>query len=51
MKMKRESMRLVLGVILAVLLLAPGLALAGNASAESDVKLAKEIAQVEVAEI
>ena len=47
--MKRESMRLVLGVILAVLLLAPGLALAGNASAESDIELAKEIARVEVA--
>jgi len=33
-----------------VLLLALGLVLAGDASAESDIELAKEIAQAEVAE-
>jgi hypothetical protein len=47
--MKRESVRLVLGVILAVLLLPISPALAGDASAENDIELAKEIAQVEVA--
>jgi ABC-type methionine transport system permease subunit len=47
--MKRESMRLIPGVILAVLLLPISPALAGEASGESDIELAKEIAQVEVA--
>lgn len=45
--MKRKSAA-ILGIVLAVLLLAPGLALARDASAESDIELAKEIAQVEV---
>jgi len=36
-------------LLLAVLLLPISLALAGDASAESDIELAKEIAQVEVA--
>jgi len=47
--MKRKSVKLVLGVILAVLLLPISPALAGEASAESDIELAKEIARVEVA--
>jgi hypothetical protein len=46
--MKRKSVKLVPGVILAVLLLAISPAL-GDASAESDIELAKEIARVEVA--
>jgi len=36
-------------LLLAVLLLSISLALAGDSSAESDIELAKEIAQVEVA--
>jgi hypothetical protein len=44
--MKRESMRLIPGVILAVLLLVPGLALAEDSSPQSDVKLAEHSAQM-----
>ncbi len=47
--MKRKNVKLVLGIVLAMLLLPISPALAGNASAESDMELAKEIAQVEVA--
>jgi len=46
--MKRKSVA-ILGIILAVLLLPISPALVGDASAESDIELAKEIAQVEVA--
>lgn len=46
--MKRKSAA-ILGIVLATLLLAPSPALAGDASSESDIELAKEIAQVEVA--
>jgi hypothetical protein len=44
--MKRKSVKLVLGVILAVLLLVPGLALAEDSSPQSDVKLAEHSAQM-----
>ena len=47
--MKVKVLLTILGIVLAMLLLAPGPALAGNASAESDIELAKDIAQVEVA--
>lgn len=47
--MKVKVLLTILGIVLAMLLLAPGLILAGNGSDESDMELAKEIAQVEVA--
>ena len=46
--MKRKSVA-ISGIVLAVLLLSISPALAGDASSESDIELAKEIAQVEVA--
>jgi hypothetical protein len=46
--MKRKVV-LILSPVLAPLLFLSGVALAGDASAENDIELAKEIAQVEVA--
>jgi len=47
--MKVKVLLTILGIVLAMLLLPISPALAGNASAESDIELAKDIAQVEVA--